>query len=76
MYPLFCSWQTGIELNHNPLLENNVVLTLHYAKKSWKGRPSGFYIYITNTLMTFSVTVCLLWVLVKLFLADPLVDVP
>ena len=40
-----------IELKHNPLLENNIVLTLHYPKnkgelRQWKGRPSGFYRHI------------------------------
>ena len=29
-YP-FVLGRLAIELNHNPLLENNVVLTLHYA---------------------------------------------
>ena len=30
-YP-FVLGRLAIELNHNPLLENNVVLTLHYTK--------------------------------------------
>ena len=36
-----------IEQNRVPLLENNVVLTLHYVKimglTQWQGHPSGFY---------------------------------
>ena len=46
----FVLGRLAIELNHNPLLENNIELALHYAKnngelRQWKGHPSGFYKY-------------------------------
>ena len=45
-YP-FVLGRLPTELNHFPLSENNVVLTLHYAKImeswQWEGHPSGFY---------------------------------
>ena len=47
-YP-FVLGRLAIEVNHIPLLENNVVLTLHYLKNNgkltqWQGQPSGFYL--------------------------------
>ena len=47
---LFVLGRLPIALNHIPRLENNVMLTLHYAKimelTQWKGHPPGFYCLI------------------------------
>ena len=50
---LFVLGRLTIELNHNPLLETNVVLTLHYAKimESWDN-GSPIWVLLENNLAT------------------------